>query len=103
MHPKYDFGGGTAALTRLIKRTYPQTAVFGVDVAPRILQSARSKARSCHILIHLHTFDRTHLLYQDTFLDRVAPDLLSPGCASERSDPEGNLPGIPSGRGSSLG
>lgn len=48
-----DIGCGTATLTILIKRTYPNAEIIGIDIDPKILEIARLKVQKAGMDIKL--------------------------------------------------
>ncbi len=66
-----DLGCGTATLTLLLKQTYPDAIVVGIDGDPQVLAMARAKAAKQGVNI---TFDEGlafKLPYSDQSFDRV--------------------------------
>lgn len=52
-HRVLDIGCGTATLTIMIKKTYPDAEVVGLDIDPEILDIARSKVAEAGVEIKL--------------------------------------------------
>ena len=48
-----DLGCGTATLTILLKKTYPDAGIIGLDGDPKILKIARSKIKQENLDIHI--------------------------------------------------
>ncbi len=78
-----DLGCGTGTLTILIKQTYPNTEVVGLDGDQAILEIARSKANRAGVNI---TFDNAmafKLPYPDNSFNRVLSSLVIHHLSSE--------------------
>jgi len=71
-----DLGCGTATLSILIKKTNPEAEVVGLDADPKILDVARSKARSADVQITLDYGMSFDLPYLDKSFDRVVASML---------------------------
>lgn len=71
-----DIGCGTATLTIIIKRTYPESEVIGLDGDPRILEFARAKVAKTGFDITLNQGMAFDLPYADDFFDHVFSSLL---------------------------
>jgi len=71
-----DLGCGTATLSIQIKKTVPEAAVVGLDADPKILDIARSKARSADVQITLDYGTSFDLPYPNKFFDRVVASML---------------------------
>ncbi len=75
-HRVLDLGCGTATLTILIKRTYPEVEIIGLDIDPKILEIARSKVQKAGVEIKLDQGSAFELPYPDNSFDRVASSLV---------------------------
>ena len=71
-----DLGCGTATLTLLLKRQYPETTVVGLDADPEALKRARRKLTQAHVQATLTEGTATALPYADRSFDRVLSSLL---------------------------
>ncbi|CAG0987063.1 MAG: methyltransferase domain-containing protein [Candidatus Methanoperedens sp.] len=71
-----DVGCGTATLTILIKKAYPDTEVTGLDGDPKILGIARAKVAKEGLDIFLDTGMSFELPYPDSSFDRVVSSLV---------------------------
>ncbi len=71
-----DLGCGTATLTLLLKRQYPETTVVGLDADPEALKLARRKLTQAHVQATLTEGTATALPYADGSFDRVLSSLL---------------------------
>jgi SAM-dependent methyltransferase len=71
-----DLGCGTATLTILIKKFYPDAEVIGLDGDPKILEIARSKVSASGFDIALDTGMAFELPYPDQYFDRVFSSLM---------------------------
>ena len=70
-----DLGCGTATLTMMVKRQFPDARVCGVDGDPDILQIARAKAQKSGLEIELQEAMAQALPYPDASYDRVVSSL----------------------------
>jgi len=70
-----DLGCGTGTLAILIKKTRPQTAVFGIDGDLKILEIARTKARESNLAIDFEQGMSFDLPYAEASFDRVVSSL----------------------------
>ncbi len=75
-HRVLDLGCGTATLTILIKRTYPEVEITGLDIDPKILELARSKIKEAGVEIKLDKGSAFELPYPDNSFDRVVSSLV---------------------------
>ncbi len=75
-HRVLDLGCGTATLTILIKKTYPEVEITGLDIDPKILNIARSKVQKAGVDIKLDQGSAFELLYPDNSFDRVVSSLV---------------------------
>ncbi|MBI1800980.1 MAG: methyltransferase domain-containing protein [Chloroflexi bacterium] len=75
-HRVLDLGCGTATLTLLIKQTYPDAQVTGLDGDPKALEIARDKVARSDLAITLEQGLAFNLPYQDNSFDRVFSSLL---------------------------
>lgn len=75
-HRVLDLGSGTATLTLLIKQTYPQADVVGIDGDQQVLEIARAKVAEHGLDITLDEGNATDLSYPDHSFDRVLSSLL---------------------------
>jgi ubiquinone/menaquinone biosynthesis C-methylase UbiE len=71
-----DLGCGTATLTILIKRTYPEVEIIGIDIDPKILDIARSKVQKAGVDIKLEQGSAFELPYSDNSFDRIVSSLV---------------------------
>ena len=71
-----DIGCGTATLTMLIKRSQPESVVFGLDGDLQILKKARDKIFRAELDIGLVKGLSTDLPFADNFFDRVFCSLI---------------------------
>ena len=71
-----DLGCGTGTLTILIKQTYPEANVVGLDGDPTVLEIARSKANQAGVIITLDQGMAFQLPYPDNSFDRVLSSLV---------------------------
>lgn len=75
-HKVLDLGCGTGTLTIQVKRHQPEADVWGLDIDPRILQRARSKAAAAGVTI---TFDQgaaDQMPYPDGLFERILSSLV---------------------------
>jgi ubiquinone/menaquinone biosynthesis C-methylase UbiE len=75
-HRVLDLGCGTATLAILIKRTYPEVEIIGLDIDPKILDIAKSKAKKAGVGIKLEQGSAFELPYPDNSFDRVVSSLV---------------------------
>jgi ubiquinone/menaquinone biosynthesis C-methylase UbiE len=75
-HRVLDLGCGTATLTILIKRTYPEVEIIGLDIDPKILDIAKSKAKRAGMDIKLDQGSAFELPYPNNSFDRVVSSLV---------------------------
>lgn len=75
-HRVLDSGCGTATLTILIKKTYPEVEIIGLDIDPKILDIARLKVKKAGVDIKLDQGSAFELPYPDNFFDRVVSSLV---------------------------
>ncbi len=75
-HRVLDLGCGTATLTLLIKRTYPEAEVIGLDGDKQILEIARRKAARVGLTLRLDHGMAYALPYANNSFDRVLSSLL---------------------------
>lgn len=69
-----DLGCGTGTLTLMLKQTYPQAQLIGLDGDPEVLDIARAKSQGANI-----QWDKglaSSLPYPDSFFDRVVTSLV---------------------------
>jgi len=71
-----DLGCGTGTLTILIKQTYPDVEVIGLDGDLTVLALARTKAEKAGVSLALHTGMAFQLPYPDHTFDRVLTSLV---------------------------
>ncbi|MDR7418215.1 MAG: methyltransferase domain-containing protein [Armatimonadota bacterium] len=71
-----DLGCGTATLTILIKQTYPEARVVGLDGDAGVLEIARAKAAAAGAAIHLDLGMAYALPYSDGAFDHVVSSLV---------------------------
>jgi ubiquinone/menaquinone biosynthesis C-methylase UbiE len=70
-----DLGCGTATLTLMVKRRFPEASVAGVDGDPQILRIAREKARRAGLDVELTEAIAQALPYGDGSFDCVVSSL----------------------------
>lgn len=75
-HRVLDLGCGTATLTLLIKKAYPEAEVVGLDGDLRIIKVAKAKVAKAGLDISLVCGLSFALPYADSSLDRVLSSLL---------------------------
>jgi ubiquinone/menaquinone biosynthesis C-methylase UbiE len=75
-HRVLDLGCGTATLTILVKRLYPNADVFGIDGDPKVLAIGRRKAAAAGLRISLQEGLAQALPYADGSFDRVLSSLM---------------------------
>lgn len=66
-----DFGCGTATLTLMVKRQFPQAIVHGIDIDPEVLKIARGKVADSGYNIILKNYDGIKLPYENEEFHRV--------------------------------
>ena len=66
-----DFGCGTATLTIMVKESYPEAKVTGIDVDRKILDKAIQKVKEKKLDIFLLDYDASQLPFQNKAFDRV--------------------------------
>lgn len=71
-----DLGCGTGTLTILIKKTYPEAKVFGLDADDKILKIAETKIKKTGLNITLNKGMAFELPYQDNSFDFVLSSLM---------------------------
>ena len=71
-----DFGIGTATLSIMIKKRYPNVKIGGVDVDKKILEIAKKKIRSLNLEIDLQEYDGFQLPFPDASCDRIISSLV---------------------------
>src|SRR5215208_4593360 len=71
-----DLGCGTGTLAVLIKQRHPQTHVVGLDIDPRVLEHAASKARQAGVDIDFTLASALELPYPSAHFDRVVSSLM---------------------------
>lgn len=75
-HRVLDLGCGTATLAILIKRTYPDAEVIGLDGDLRVLEIARAKIARAGLDFKLDHGMAFELPYPDSHFDRVLSSLV---------------------------
>ncbi len=75
-HRVLDLGCGTATLTILIKKTYPEIEIIGLDIDPKILEIARLKIKEAGVDIKLDQGSAFELPYPDNSFDRTVSSLV---------------------------
>jgi ubiquinone/menaquinone biosynthesis C-methylase UbiE len=70
-----DLGCGTATLTMMVKKAYPDTDIVGLDGDPKILTIARKKAEAAGMLLAFDEGLSFDLPYPDGSFDRVLSSL----------------------------
>ncbi len=75
-HRVLDLGCGTATLTIMIKKTYPQAQVVGLDADPVILSIAKAKAKKESLDITFENAMAYRLPFPDESFDRVVSSLM---------------------------
>lgn len=75
-HRVLDLGCGTGTLTVLLKQTHPDANVIGLDVDPRILHIACTKARRAGVEITFTLAHAFQLPYPDNTFDRIVSSLM---------------------------
>ncbi|WP_425805063.1 class I SAM-dependent methyltransferase [Desulfitobacterium sp. Sab5] len=71
-----DLGCGTGTLTILIKKTYPEAKVFGLDADEKILKNAETKIKKTGLNITLDKGMAFELPYLDNSFDFVLSSLV---------------------------
>ncbi len=71
-----DIGCGTATLTILIKMTYPDAEIIGIDIDPKILEIAKLKVQKAGMDIKLDQGSIFELPYANNSFDRAASSLV---------------------------
>lgn len=71
-----DIGCGTGSLLKLIKQTYPEVEVIGIDGDPEILEIAKKKAKDSNLDIRFETAMSDKLLFEDKSIDVVVSSLV---------------------------
>ena len=71
-----DLGCGTATLTILLKKTYPDAEIVGLDGDPKVLEIAKSKIKQEKLDIHLDEGMSFELPYEDKSFDLVVSSLM---------------------------
>lgn len=71
-----DLGCGTATLTILLKKAYPDAEIIGLDGDPEVLEIARSKIKEEKLDIHLDEGMSFELPYPDNSFDIVISSLM---------------------------
>ena len=71
-----DLGCGTATLTILLKKTYPDAEIVGLDGDPKVLEIAKSKIKQEKLDIHLDEGMSFELPYEDNSFDLVVSSLM---------------------------
>lgn len=66
-----DFGCGTGTFTLLIKQSYSDADVIGLDIDPQVLHIAHNKAQKAEAQIAWHLGTATRLPYPDQSIDRI--------------------------------
>lgn len=66
-----DFGCGTATLTIMVKESYPEAKVTGIDVDREILDKAIQKVKEKRLDIFLLEYDGSQLPFQDKAFERI--------------------------------
>lgn len=70
-HRVLDLGCGTGTLTILIKESYPEAEVFGLDGDSEVLKIAKYKSRKANVTINYDYGLSFKLPYPDNYFDRV--------------------------------
>ncbi|MGB9979552.1 class I SAM-dependent methyltransferase [Methanobacterium sp.] len=71
-----DLGCGTATLTILLKKTYPDVEIIGLDGDPKVLEIAKSKIKQEKLDIPLDEGMSFELPYEDNSFDLVVSSLM---------------------------
>ena len=66
-----DFGCGTATLTIMIKETYPDAKMIGIDVDREILDNAIQKVKNRKLDIFLLDYDGSHFPFHKKVFERI--------------------------------
>ena len=75
-HAVLDLGCRTGTLAVLIKKRHPQAHVVGLDIDPRVLEHAASKARQAGVHIDFTQASALELPYPSAHFDRVVSSLM---------------------------
>lgn len=75
-HQVLDLGCGTATLTIIIKKMYPEAQVIGLDGDLKVLKIARTKIAKTGLEIKLDQGMAFELPYTDNSFDRILSSLL---------------------------
>ena len=75
-HKVLDLGCGTATLTILLKKTYPDAEIVGLDGDPKVLKIAKSKINQENLDIHIDEGMSFELPYADNSFDLVVSSLM---------------------------
>jgi Methylase involved in ubiquinone/menaquinone biosynthesis len=78
-----DLGCGTATLTILLKKAYPDAEIIGLDADKKILKIASSKIKNQNLDIHLDHGMSFELPYKDNSFDTVVSSLMFHHLTSE--------------------
>lgn len=70
-----DLACGTGTLAILLRKSYPQAAVTGIDGDAKILEIARAKAKKAGVTVRLEKGMSFDLPFRDESFDRVASSL----------------------------
>ncbi|NET37706.1 MAG: methyltransferase domain-containing protein [Cyanothece sp. SIO1E1] len=71
-----DLGCGTGSTTVLLKQTFPQAEVIGLDLSPYMLVMAEHKALKAHLVIEFVHGNAEHTMFPDASFDLVTASLL---------------------------
>jgi len=66
-----DFGCGTATLIIMVKESYPEANVTGIDVDREILDKAIQKVKEKKLDIFLLDYDGSHFPFQNNAFERI--------------------------------
>lgn len=75
-HRVLDFGCGTATLTLMVKKAYPQAEVVGIDEDGKILAIADAKVKRAGLSVILDKGMAYDLPYENGSFDRVLSSLV---------------------------
>lgn len=75
-HTILDFGVGTATLSLLTKKHYPNATIIGVDIDEKILEIAIKKIKEQNVEITLTKYYGFTLPFPDNHFDRVVSSLV---------------------------